>query len=67
MDVDHFWHLVDSTRGQPDRAEALARLLADHSPDDDETRYLEARVTTWHDADPPHTLVLRSHERPLDG
>ena len=34
MDDLHFWHLVDSTRGQPDRAEALAGLLAAHTPDD---------------------------------
>ena len=27
MDASQFWQLVDSTRGQPDRAEALARLL----------------------------------------
>src|SRR5262245_57052159 len=27
MDHDHFWHLVDLTRGFPERAEALAKLL----------------------------------------
>ncbi|HKB01291.1 MAG TPA: DUF4240 domain-containing protein [Gemmataceae bacterium] len=27
MDYPQFWHLVDATRGQPDRAEKLARLL----------------------------------------
>jgi len=34
MDVDHFWKVVDSTHGQPDRAEALARLLADLPADE---------------------------------
>jgi hypothetical protein len=34
MDVEHFWRLVDSTRGQPDRIEALAALLAEQPPDD---------------------------------
>ena len=34
MDYDQFWHLVDSTRGQPDRAERLAKLLEAHSPEE---------------------------------
>lgn len=34
MNIERFWHLVDSTRGQADRAEALAQHLADHSPDE---------------------------------
>src|SRR6478752_2589958 len=34
MDLNQFWHLVDSTRGQPDRAAKLAELLAAHTPDD---------------------------------
>src|SRR4051812_3141428 len=34
MDTDRFWHLLDSTRGQPDRAEALAKLLTAHTPDE---------------------------------
>jgi hypothetical protein len=28
MDHNQFWHLVDSTRGQPDRAAKLAEMLA---------------------------------------
>jgi hypothetical protein len=34
MDYDTFWHLVDSTRGQPDRAAQLAEALAAYPPDD---------------------------------
>jgi hypothetical protein len=37
--------------------------VADHTPRDHETRYLEARVTAWHNADPPRARVYRSHER----
>jgi hypothetical protein len=37
--------------------------VAAHTPRDDETRYLEAVVTTWHNTDPPRTVVLRSQER----
>jgi hypothetical protein len=34
MDYVKFWQLVDSTRGQPDRAEKLAKLLEPYSPED---------------------------------
>jgi Protein of unknown function (DUF4240) len=34
MDYLQFWHLVDSTRGQPDRAEQLAELLEAYPPED---------------------------------
>jgi hypothetical protein len=37
--------------------------VADHTPRDRDTRYLEARVTSWHDADPPKVVVYRSHDR----
>jgi hypothetical protein len=37
--------------------------VADHTPRDHETRYLEARVTAWHNADPPQVSVLRSSNR----
>jgi hypothetical protein len=37
--------------------------VADNTPRDRETRYLEARVTAWHNADPPRVEVFRSHER----
>jgi hypothetical protein len=37
--------------------------VADDTPRDHETRYLEARVTSWHNADPPRVRVYRSHER----
>jgi hypothetical protein len=34
MDYPEFWNLVESTRGQPERAEALAALLEQHDPAD---------------------------------
>jgi hypothetical protein len=37
--------------------------VADNTPRDRETRYLEATVTAWHNADPPRTEVFRSHVR----
>ena len=37
--------------------------VADNTPRDTETRYLEARVTSWHNDDPPRTRVLRSDIR----
>jgi hypothetical protein len=37
--------------------------VADNTPRDRQTRYLEARVTAWHNADPPRIEVLRSHVR----
>jgi hypothetical protein len=37
--------------------------VADNTPRDRETRYLEARVTSWHNADAPRTEVLRSRMR----
>ena len=37
--------------------------VAGNTPRDTETRYLEARVTAWHNADPAHVEVLRSRSR----
>jgi hypothetical protein len=42
---------------------AALDYVADHTPRDHETRYLEATVTTWHNADGPERTVLRSHVR----
>jgi len=44
--------------------DAALDYVADNTPRDDETRYLEARVTTWHNTDPPEVTVLRSDDRP---
>ncbi len=43
--------------------DAALDYVADHTPRDTETRYLEAVVTTWHNTDDPKTVVLRSRER----
>jgi hypothetical protein len=37
--------------------------VADNTPRDRQTRYLEARVTEWHNADAPRVQVLRSQVR----
>jgi hypothetical protein len=37
--------------------------VADNTPRDRETRYLEARVTSWHNVDRPRITVYRSHVR----
>jgi hypothetical protein len=37
--------------------------VADNTPRDHDTRYLEATVTSWHNADPPRIRVFRSQVR----
>jgi hypothetical protein len=43
--------------------DAALDWVAANTPRDRETRYLEARVTAWHNDDPPRVEVLRSHVR----
>jgi hypothetical protein len=43
--------------------EAALDWVADNTPRDRETRYLEARVTSWHNDGPPRVGVLRSGVR----
>ena len=43
--------------------DAALDWVAEHTERDRETRYLEATVTYWHNADPPEVVVLRSRER----
>jgi hypothetical protein len=43
--------------------DAALDWVADNTPRDRETRYLEARVISWHNADPRRVEVLRSHIR----
>ena len=45
--------------------DAALDYVADHTPRDTETRYLEAIVTTWHNTDEPKTVVLRSGDRDI--
>jgi hypothetical protein len=47
--------------------QAALDWVAGNTPRDRETRYLEARVTSWHNADPPRVEVLRSHAREAAG
>ena len=47
--------------------EAALDWVADNTPRDRETRYLEARVTLWHNADAPRTEVIRSGPRGAAG
>lgn len=44
--------------------EAMA-WVADNTPADPETRYLEATVTTWFNLGSPETVVLRTADREL--
>jgi hypothetical protein len=41
--------------------------VADNTPRDRETRYLEARVTAWHNDAPPRVEVIRSDVREVAG
>ena len=41
--------------------------VAANTPRDHETRYLEARVTAWHNDDPPKVEVFRSRAREVAG
>ena len=41
--------------------------VATNTPRDHETRYLEARVTAWHNDDPPRVEVFRSRAREEGG
>jgi hypothetical protein len=43
--------------------DAALDYVADNTSRDDETRYLEATVTTWHNTDEPEVTVLRSNDR----
>jgi hypothetical protein len=43
--------------------DAALDWVAANTTRDDETRYLEATVTYWHNDDPPEVVVLRSADR----
>ena len=43
--------------------ESALDWVADNTPRDGDTRYLEATVTSWHNDDPPEVEVMRSDER----
>jgi hypothetical protein len=43
--------------------ESALDWVADNTPRDGETRYLEATVTSWHNADRPRVRVVRSRLR----
>jgi hypothetical protein len=46
---------------------AALEWVADNTPRDRDTRYLEATVTSWHNADAPTVEVLRSNVRERQG
>jgi hypothetical protein len=55
-----------ATAGLDNQLAFLASALdwvASNTPRDNETLYLEARVTSWHNADPPEVSVIRSDMR----
>jgi hypothetical protein len=43
--------------------DAALDWVASNTPRDRETRYLQATVTSWHNADAPRVAVFRSHVR----
>jgi hypothetical protein len=43
--------------------DAALDWVAGHTPRDDETLYIEATVTYWHNTDSPEVVVLRSRDR----
>ena len=43
--------------------ESALDWVASNTPRDRETRYLQATVTSWHNADPPRVRVFRSRAR----
>jgi hypothetical protein len=49
--------------GQLAFLEAALDWVADHTPRDDDTLYLEATVTAWHNDDPPTRRTFRSSTR----
>ena len=61
----HRQHANNGLASQIAFLEDAMAWVAANTPDDRETRYYEAIVTEWHNADPPVTRVLRSPEREL--
>jgi hypothetical protein len=47
--------------------DAALDWVAENTPRDSETRYLEARVTSWHNDDSPEVEVMRSGAREVAG
>ena len=56
-------HADAGLRNQLAFLQAALDWVARNTPNDRETRYLEARVTSWHNADPPRVELLRSRAR----
>jgi hypothetical protein len=62
--------LRHANAGAPATIDFLDRALdwvADHTPEDTETLYLEAEVSWFHNTHGPYRTVLRSHEREAAG
>jgi hypothetical protein len=47
--------------------QAALDWVASNTPRDRSTRYLEAKVTAWHNADPPRVEIMRSRVREVSG
>lgn len=47
--------------------QAALDWVAANTPRDHSTRYLEAKVTAWHNADPPRVEIMRSRGREVSG
>jgi hypothetical protein len=47
--------------------QAALDWVAANTPRDRSTRYLEAKITAWHNADPPRVQIMRSRVREVSG
>ena len=59
----HERHASNGVDATVDYLDQALDWVAAHTPNDTETRYLEATVTTVRNTHPPETTVLRSDER----
>ena len=58
-----YYSLLGFENGLAEFLRSAPDYVATHTPRDHETRYLEARVTAWHNDDPPRVEVFRSQVR----
>jgi hypothetical protein len=56
-------HADAGLAGQLAFLKAALDWVAANTPRDHQTRYLQATVTSWHNADPPKVRVFRSQDR----
>jgi hypothetical protein len=60
-------HADAGLRNQLAFLQAALDWVAANTPRDHSTRYFEAKVTAWHNADPPRVEIMRSRAREVSG